>query len=212
MSVIQVFLEVSPDITYGLITGKLVRIGGVVRDSASGAIITHLKEVKASQVDQTVDQLSLIDKVVKNKTKAIAITAGLALIAGTVIFFFVRNKNKRNQVSEIPENVIEFNDALSAYIDVSRIGKLDLDIVNRLIAASRSVENDSRDSKIQIDFSIGDLKVLIHNIYEFTVRLAEANSFIIDSTKDDNELEEGILQNLIQNLEIQKSIFEKAMS
>lgn len=101
MPVVQVPLYVEPEIYKGLLSGDLIRHGGVIRDTA-GHIIKHLadapmKKEAAEQAVQVAQKAGKLDKVIDvlkaNKKTVIIGTAVAAMVAiGTGICVHYQNK------------------------------------------------------------------------------------------------------------------------
>ena len=114
MAIIQPPLHVPDDIAARLLTGELVREGGVVRDLAR-RLVKHLREVSSTEGAEE-DVLSGVTKLLTNPRSA-AIGLGVvaaAATAGVVTLLLVRN-NKQAAGLEMPRCVEEFSASLRVY-------------------------------------------------------------------------------------------------
>lgn len=196
---------IPPEIEAGLRGGDLIRCGGIVRNQM-GQIVKHLKEVPLP---------------VSNE-KAVARVAGMlksprvlipTAVVGTVAAVIVAaKKRKRTGKPEVPECVQSYNASLAAYVEAVHEGRLELDIINRLIADSDSVKAYSdEDGSVTLDFSTKHAEMLVNIVIDYTRQLAEANSV------DLNELqgvapasESNAVVDLRRHLEVQRKIFAEA--
>lgn len=205
MPIIQVPMEVSEATYAGLLVGVYERTGGVVRNH--GKIIEHLKDTRISEQDYKSGGLS-IAKAFK-KHKYIVIGLGVVTVGGIMFYAIKTSKNKKNTKPKMPKCVVDFNNSLFTYLEAVRNGNLDMDNITGLISDLDEIKKSHDSGKINIDFSIEQLNTLINLIFDYTRKLAEANSVEL------NELEEPVFvsaDNTISNLhcylEVQKQIFE----
>ena len=114
MGIEQIAFEIPKYIAKGIANGKYIRIGGVVRDASTGAIIKMLKEVPKAT-----------PKVGNAALKKVLIPLGTLIISAGAdainnhkddiknsVNDFIDNKIlKKNSPSRIYENVTDFKDA-----------------------------------------------------------------------------------------------------
>lgn len=210
MPVIQVAYEI-PEATYaGLLTGQLKRFGSVVRDHRG--IIGHLDEVPISEQDYGSSRLPIV-KVLKNH-KNIAIGIGVvtvvAVAGGLVLGAMKSSKNKKNAEPKMPKCVVDFNNSLCVYLEAVRNGNLDIETIRGLISDLGDVKENYYSGKINIDFSTGQLNTLMDLIFNYTRKLAEANSVEFNGLEEPiSASADNTIVNLQHYLEVQKQIFEK---
>lgn len=207
--VIQPALDIPESILERLLSGEYVRYGGVVRDLA-GHVVKHLDEVPVPTQNQETSLLRIAD-VLKKHRIGIIIGVGVVILAGGVALFIAdkNKKDKQNATPEIPKYIEEYNTALCAYLEAVRNGNLEMDTINHLIANLDSIKENNDGGKIKIDFSTEQLDTLVNLVYEYTVKLAKANSVEIDELKEPASISaDNTLLDLHHYLTIQRRIFE----
>ncbi|MGB7606725.1 MAG: hypothetical protein WBL93_14740 [Lutisporaceae bacterium] len=202
MAVIQTSFEISEEAVAGLLSGDLIRHGGVVY-LATGGIFEHLKDISLPEVSKA--------KGVNYKYLAIGLGVVVVVTAVAVgtIQFIKSKRNKESVIPEIPKCIDDYNFSLCKYLEAVRNGNLDLDIINRLIADLDFIRKNYDSNKIIIEFSVEQLQTLLNLIFDYTKNLAEANTFEFGEKK---ELEfvsaDSTIIYLRRYMEIQKQIFE----
>jgi hypothetical protein len=218
MAVVQVVMEMSKEAALGIAAGTMVRHGGVVYN-ATGGIVEHLadaviknttKEAVAPAAKASTSVFSSVAKHLKDPKVLIAIGLGAVLVGGVI--YYVRDKSKKNNkqesISEIPKCVVDYNDSVLAYLDAISIGSVSLDKIDCVI---KSVNALRENKEVTIDFAKDKSETLINYIFDYTAKLAEANSFeLVDFEKMPSTTAENTLTYLHRYLQIQKEIFEKA--
>ena len=218
MPVVQVPLYVEPEIYKGLLSGDLIRHGGVIRDTA-GHIIKHLadapmKKEAAEQAVQVAQKAGKLDKVIDvlkaNKKTVIIGTAVAAMVAiGTGICVHYQNK-KVKKVIQVPDEIVQFEKLLQEYLEAAQKGAMDVQHIDTLLEATNKLENKDDASKYRLDLSIGDLKTLIQTIFTYTERLAKANNKDISEFNAANAHTKNNIILLTNHLKLQKKIFGEA--
>lgn len=217
MPVVQVPLYVEPEIYKGLLSGELIRHGGVIRDTA-GHIVKHLadapmKKEAASQAVKVAKKAGKVDKVIdilKSSKKTIIIGAviGATVAVGTGIY--VRSKNKKaNGSVQVPTEIRKFEKALQNYLEAAHKGAMEICYIDSLLDAANELEVMSDASKYRLDLSVGDLKTLIQTIFTYTEKLAEANNYDISELNAANAGTKDNVILLTNHLRLQKKIFEE---
>ncbi len=133
------------------------------------------------------------------------------LLAGGVVCY-VKGKNKKNTKNnveiELHKCIAGYNDSVVAYLDAINNGNVSLDKINCVI---RSIDTLRENKEITIDFAQEKSETLVNYVYDYTRKLAEANSFeLIDLKKSNPCSVDNTLIDLRLFLETQKNIFEKA--
>jgi hypothetical protein len=206
MIIKQVAYEIPPSIMAGLTNGEFSTFGSVVRDRVG--TIAYLKEVPLPVKNHVVD-MGRIAEGLKNPKAIIAIGLGAVVVGGIEIW--AAGKKKQNTKPEMPKCVENCNASLSAYLEAARNGKLDADIVNRLISDLDAVKENSDSGKIAIDFSIEQLDTLVKLVMDYTRKLAEANSVELSELQEPApDSEDNLIIDLRRYLEAQKQIFNRA--
>lgn len=214
MPIIQVAYEVPADIYLGLMTGSLTRFGSVVRNHVG--ITKHLKEINMPDSNSSANKLVLAKVLEKAKTlknpKVIAIGSVVALVTGGLVFAGIKlSKNKKSAEQNLPKCVSDFNNALCVYLEAVRNGNLELVTITDLISRLNEIKDNYDGGKIQLDFSTGQLNTLFNLIFDYTKKLAEANSFELNSIDETEPTSsDRTIVSLKRYLEVQKQIFEKA--
>lgn len=205
MAIVQEAFDISADIMTKILTGEYRRIGGVVRYAVGpkkGQIVKHLKPVdlKAAKQAQSAGEKML--KFAKYNKKALIIVGAAAgfAAAGAGIYHKVKNKE--------PEVVKNFRAALKEYINAIRAGKMDMDVINKLMDALDRLKKHKNYEKISIQLSTEELDVLVNKIYDYTMKLAKDNS--VELTDQEQGASGSAIIDLQKYLNMQKRIFEIA--
>lgn len=206
MAIVQDVFDIPDDIATGLATGLYRRIGSVVRYAVGpnrGQIVKHLKPVdmKAAEEAMGIGEKAL--RFVKVHKKGTIITIAVATSVGTAAFIYNKVKNHE------PKVVTEFREALRVYIDAIREGSMDIDKIDKLMAALEELKKHKDYEKISIQFTTEELEVLVDRIYEYTIKLAQDND--VELASDELNTAEmknsGTIINLQNYLRAQKKIF-----
>lgn len=217
MPVVQVPLYVEPEIYKGLLSGELIRHGGVIRDTA-GHIVKHLadaplKKEAAQQAVKVAQKGGKIEKVIdvlkaNKKTVIIGTAIATTVAVGTGIYIHYQNK-KVKKVIQVSNEITQFEKALQHYLEAARKGTMDICYINELLEATDELESRSDASKYRLDLSIGDLKTLVQTIFTYTEKLAEANNYDITDFNAENAHTKDNVILLTNHLKMQKKIFEE---
>ena len=171
----QVAFEIPRDIKKGLDSGKYVRYGGVVRDTA-GHIVKHLKPADvsngANKAIQVADQAFQLAK--ENKKVAIGAlaVAGIAAAGGVAYAGMMRLQRKKDK--EARETAMDdFNAALSEYLKALGDGTLSVEIIDELERTISALIDGEKGFTIEIDGE--QFKNLVKSVRDYTERLSKAN-------------------------------------
>lgn len=203
MPVIQPVFEISDKAMAGLLNDELIRHGGVIYHK-TGGIFEHLKDVSAPEIPKA--------KVLSNKYLAIGL--GVVLVTASavgVIKLYNSNKaRKKNVGSETHKCVEGYNDSLCAYLEAVHKGKLDVNTINRLVSDLDYLKENYNSGKLNIEFSVEQLDTLINLVFDYTRKLAEANSVDMSDVKEPVTASvDSTIIDFRRYLEVQKQIFEK---
>ncbi|WP_329178594.1 hypothetical protein OG754_31520 [Streptomyces decoyicus] len=199
---------IPPEIEAGLLGGNLIQYGGVVRNQM-GQIVKHLKEVPLPVCNEKA--VARVAGMLKNPRFLIPITVVGAVAAGAAAIVATK-KRKHTGKCEVPECIQSYNASLAAYVEAVHEGRLEVDIIDRLIADLDAVRAYSgEDGSITLDFSTKHAEMLVNIVVDYTRQLAEANSV------DLNELqgvapasENDVVVDLRRHLEVQRKVFTEA--
>ena len=206
MAIVQDVFDIPDAIATGLATGLYRRIGSVVRYAVGpnkGQIVKHLKPVDMRAAEEAMGIGVKALRFVKVHKKGTIITIAVATSVGTAAFIYNKVKNHE------PKVVTEFREALRVYIDAIREGSMDIDKIDKLMAALEELKKHKDYEKISIQFTTEELEVLVDRIYEYTIKLAQDND--VELASDELNTAEmknsGTIINLQNYLRAQKKIF-----
>lgn len=185
----------------GLARGDLVQWGGIIRDKG-GHIVKHLKEVQLPKGSESA-AVRFASGLKNPRVLIPALVVGAATVGGAV---FVASR-KHKQAAE-PECVHAYNVALRTYLEAVQGGRLDEDIIERLLAALDEVVAYDENGSIALDFSTRQAQLLVNLVVDSTRQLAEENS--IELPDDSSAPEGGTVVDLRRALEMQKKLIADA--
>ena len=171
----QVAFEMPTEIAAGIMAGKYVQYGGVVRDTA-GHIVKHLKPADVSDGVNKAMQVAAqaVDLAKNNKKVAVGAlaVAGVAAAGGAVYAGVAHVRRKREE--EGRKTAMDmFNAAFSEYLRSLADGDLAIDKIDALDAAIANLDDSEDGFTIEIE---GDqFKSLVKSVRDYTDRLTKAN-------------------------------------
>ncbi len=188
----------------GLRSGDLIQWGGIVRNQA-GQIVKHLKEIDLPPADEKAG--ATVVKMFKNPKVIIGSIVVGALATGAAVAATAR-KRKQSAGRGVPEPLANYNAALAAYLEAVREGRLDADIIDRLISAlDLAMTFSEADGNITLDFSSRQAQMLVKLVLDSTRQLAEENSLELDELHDQELPPQANVIDLRRHLEVQLKIF-----
>lgn len=209
--IIQIPFEVPDDVAIKLISGELKRMGSIaVRDSQG--IVLHLKEAVAPAGRKS-DFAAIAAVVQSNKLPILIGIGGLLAVGGATWWASTRTKRAQNAV---PAWLVEYNDALAAYIEAIQSSSLKLSVIDRLINAIDAVQSCVDDDSVNLEIAPEQLLTLVRLISDYSSKFAAANPGGPLSTGDDAGTEgdsngaTALLLRLRGELEFQKQVVERA--
>ena len=207
MAIVQEAFDIPDDILTGLATGLYRRIGSVIRyasGSKKGQIVKHLKpvDIKTAEEAMSIGEKALRFVKVHKKGALITIVATTTVSAGALIY----NKVKNHE----PKIVAEFREALRVYIDAVRDGNMDINKIDKLMAALDKLKSHKDYEKISIQLTTEELEVLVGRIYKYTIKLAQDNNvqLLSDELNTAEMKNSEAISSLRNYLKAQKRIFE----
>lgn len=191
---VQVALDIPPDIAPGLASGTLVRVGGVVRNATTGAIVKHLEEVR---LPANKAANSLVNVAQRAWASPVGKAAGAVGVVGALAMGgkIAADKWSSRRLTQ------RLNVALKAYLDAAQAGEVTVQVIDDLSGAIKAANGSGSNDSVQIAEQVVKL------VESHTADLAQAN----DTTW---EPEQGVdvvpLVRLEHSLSAQRSILGAA--
>lgn len=201
MPIQQIAYDIPSDLALGIVKGTYKRFGGVVRDSSTGAIVKHLKEAEIPKKGGRA-----ILKVIKRHPIAAIGIGATVTIGSAATSYVVKKKKEKRDKSNTPECVLNFEKSLKKYLKAVRKGTLDERTIDKLMDDLNQIGESDGGEQISLDFSTKELGSLVNMIYDYTRKLAKANSVKLKRYKLKKS---NSIINLYDCLEMQKKIFEE---
>lgn len=221
-TVIQVPLEVPPEIMEGIQRGIYNLFGGVVRN-LDGTIVKLLDD--ASTADAVEHVATAVQKAVKNSSAqlknpwVIGVTLVGTVVVAAVAVAVVRGKKKAStQVASsdehadepaVPASIIGYRSSLRAYLDAARSGTLSTVIISDLLDATDAIKLSSDADEVTVDFEAEESQALVSMVVGYTRSLADANSLDLNDLLPPSDTD-GTLGELLRYLKAQRTIFAQA--
>lgn len=217
-TVIQVPLEVPPEIMEGIQRGIYNLIGGVARN-LDGTIVKLLND--AAPTDAVEHVAATVKQAVKNAPVQMknpwVIGASLVgtVVVATVAVAILTKKQAKNQAESdssemkevpVPTSIASYRASLRAYLDASRSGTLTAGIISDLLEAASTVRTQSNGGMLALDFEAEESQTLVSLVVGYTRSLADANSLSLEDLLPSKE-SDGALDELLRHLEAQRRIF-----
>lgn len=213
-------MEISDDAVIGLISGELVRRGGVIYNKGGG-IFEHLKDITQPTAEKVKKVLSntevnnissnggKVNKILKytseNKGKTGLILGGV--IVGVSIGYSIRKiaqSKKVNNEGQVSNN--SFNVALDKYLNEAQKGALTFETISSLSAELKKINIESENGVYLVN--VKQFKKLVGYILKYTEDLASVNNYLINDVDKIKNPENNLFE-LSKYLEIQKDIFKR---
>ena len=214
--IVQPTLVIPPVIEAGLASGEYFRNGSVVRAAASGQIVKLLDEIPKPTQERTAQTFTQLTTKLKDPRVAVP-----TLLVGTVIVVGIAMWRKREPGQDelkvadapaVPECVDRYNASLAAYIEAIRDRRLDVELLDQVLADLDAVKSyTDPDGGVILDFSTEHAKALLSIVADYTMQLAEANGIdLAEPIADPPESKPSEIDSLRRYLEVQKRIFTEA--
>ena len=199
MPVVNVNL-VLDDATYkGVMEGAL-ELCGMVKDN-NHRIRKHLPTVVDSAKCGAVKAIDLVRAHKKELIVVGGIVVAGGIVAGTVSHFTQKEKRAAKK---------HLGASLQAYITAARDGELTVEIVDALIIDLDTVSKLYKDDSIPLNLSAKQISDLLSSIYDYTKRMADANSINANTIRSPKIFRKNTVNDLQKYLHIQKEILSAA--
>ncbi len=203
--VIQPSIEIPEKYLKGLVTGKYIREGSVIRDQ-QGKFVKFLKEVDNSNNKDNIVNTVTSNNTVKNTLIGIGVVVGISTVALGIYSSYQKHKKEKQEINQQDGITNGFNVSLNNYINAIKEGNLSLDILEDLIWNINFIKENSENKEIKVTFTLQQLEELVNLIYNYTIQLAKVNNIDYTSIKKEKE---NSLSNIIYYLDFQKEIFKR---
>ena len=186
--------------TYASVKAGVLELYGMAKNIENKRIAKHIPVV----ADAAKKGASKAIDFIRNHKKGTFILSGALVIGGTIAgtIGYVSSQKQR-------ELEKQFGVALQNYLESARNGKLTVEELNLLVEAIERIENRSPSKKIDLHISASQLSDLIYCIFDYTVRLAQTNSFNVKSINRPKYFKAKTADNLKYYLNIQREILQQ---
>lgn len=200
MPVVNVNLLVDEKTYAGVIAGVL-ELCGMAKNVDNKRVAKHIPAV----ADAAKEGASKAIDFIRLHKKGTLIVGGVTILGGAVVgtvgYITSRDKRKRER---------QFAKDLQVYLDAAREGKLTIDILDALINSLDQLSNDDLSRTVNLKITASQFSDLIHSIFDYTTRLAEANNINPALISKPKILKKKNYSDLQYYLNMQRSIFEQA--
>lgn len=200
MPIVPVNLVVD-DETYLAVQNGILELCGMVKDVNTKRIAKHLPVIADAAKEGTIKAIDYV----KLHKKVFLIAGGIAAVgagaAGAVSLVVVRKRKKLEK---------QFANNLQVYLDAAKDGKLTIDIIDALNQSLYELSKGKVSKPVNFKISTKQFSDLINCIFDYTIRLAEANNINIKSINKPVITRNNTYEDLQYYLNLQKSIFEQA--
>ncbi len=200
MPVVNVNLLVDEK-TYAGVKAGVLELCGMAKNVDNKRVAKHLPAVADAAKEGAV---KAIDFIREHKKGAIVIGGVLIVggaVAGTVGYIATRDQRKREK---------QFAKNLQIYLDAAQEGKLTIEIIDALIDSLNALSKDNPSKTVDLKITASQFSDLIRSIFDYTIRLAEANNITPALISKPKILKKKTYLDLQYYLDMQKSIFEQA--
>lgn len=200
MPVVPIYLNID-DRTYAGVKAGALELCGLAKNVDNKRIAKHIPAVADAAKDGAAKAIDFI----REHKRGTLVIGGILIVggatAGTVGYISHRKQRKLDK---------QFGEALQNYLEAARNGDLTLDILNALISAIEAVEQANPNKSINLNVSTSQFSELIHCIFDYTLRLAEANNFNAQIINRAKYFKKKTADDLKYYLNMQRQIFEQA--
>ena len=187
--------------TYAGVKAGVLELCGMAKNVDNKRVAKHIPAVADAAKEGAAKAIDFI----RIHKKSAIIVGGVLIIggavAGTVGYIATRDKRKREK---------QFAKNLQVYLDAARDGKLTIEILDALIDSLNALSNNDPAKAVNLKISAAQFSDLIHSIFDYTIRLAEANNISPVLISKPKILRKKTYSDLQYYLNMQKTIFEQA--
>ena len=199
MPVVPIYLNID-DRTYAGVKAGALELCGLAKNVDNKRIAKHIPAVADAAKDGAAKAIDFI----REHKRGTLVIGGILIVggatAGTVGYISHRKQRKLDK---------QFGEALQNYLEAARNGDLTLDILNALISAIEAVEQANPNKSINLNVSTSQFSELIHCIFDYTLRLAEANNFNAQIINRPKYFKKKTADDLKYYLNMQRQILRK---
>lgn len=200
MPVVNVNLLVDEK-TYAGVKAGVLELCGMAKNVDNKRVAKHIPAVADASKEGAAKAIDFI----RIHKKGAIIVGGVLIIggavAGTVGYIATHDKRKREK---------QFAKNLQVYLDTAKDGKLTIETLDAIIDSLNALSNDDPAKGVNLKISAAQFSDLIHSIFDYTIRLAEANNISTALISKPKILRKKTYSDLQYYLNMQKTIFEQA--
>ena len=186
--------------TYAGVKAGVLELCGMAKNVDNKRVAKHIPAVADAAKEGAV---KAIDFIREHKKGAIVIGGVLIVggaITGTVGYIATRDQRKREK---------QFAKNLQIYLDAAQEGNLTIEILDALIDSLNALSKDNPSKTVDLKITAFQFSDLIRIIFDYTIRLAEANNIDPALISKPKMLKKKTYLDLQYYLDMQKSIFEQ---
>lgn len=200
MPVVNVNLLVD-DKTYAGIKTGVLELCGMAKNVDNKRVAKHIPAV----ADAAKEGASKAIDFIRLHKKGTLIVGGVIILGGAVVgtVGYITSLDKRKRERQFAED-------LQVYLDAAREGKLTIEILDALINSLDQLSNEDPSKAVNLKITASQFSDLIHSIFDYTIRLAEANNISPVLISKPKILKKKNYSDLQYYLNMQRSIFEQA--
>ena len=200
MPVVPIYLNIDEK-TYAGVKAGALELCGMAKNIDNKRVAKHIPAV----ADAAQEGASKAVDFIREHKKGTLVVGGVLIIGGAVVgaISYVSQRKQR-------ELEKQFGLALQDYLDVARDGKLTIEELNALIGAIEKIEKHNPNKSIDLHIPTSQLSELIHCIFDYTIRLAQANSFNVKLINRPKSFKVKTADDLKYYLNIQREILQQA--
>ena len=200
MPVVNVNLLVD-DKTYAGIKTGVLELCGMAKNVDNKRVAKHIPAV----ADAAKEGASKAIDFIRLHKQGTLIVGGVIILGGAVVgtVGYITSLDKRKRERQFAED-------LQVYLDAAREGKLTIEILDALINSLDQLSNEDPSKAVNLKITASQFSDLIHSIFDYTIRLAEANNISPVLISKPKILKKKNYSDLQYYLNMQRSIFEQA--
>ena len=199
MPVVNVNLLVDEK-TYAGVKAGVLELCGMAKNVDNKRVAKHIPAVADAAKEGAVKAIDFI----REHKKGAIVTGGVLIvggaITGTVGYIATRDQRKREK---------QFAKNLQIYLDAAQEGNLTIEILDALIDSLNALSKDDPSKTVDLKITASQFSDLIRSIFDYTIRLAEANNIDPALISKPKMLKKKTYLDLQYYLDMQKNIFEQ---